>query len=72
MSLTAYVAAPGTRSVTLLYPSGLRLAAERLRGEDWPFVLFVALGPPDPGPFAGLDRIEIELPDGILRIIEYD
>lgn len=64
VSLTAFAGPRGAMSATLAYSSGPTLEAQRLRGEGWPFSLFVALGPPGGvfGPRSG--GIEIELRNG--------
>lgn len=64
LSLTAFAGPRGAVSATLDYSSGPTLEAQRLRGEGWPFPLFVALGPREGvfGPRSG--GIQIELRNG--------
>ena len=64
LSLTAFAGPHGAVSATLAYSSGPIIEAQRLRGEGWPFPLFVALGPREGvfGPKSG--GIEIELRNG--------
>jgi len=57
--LTAYAAALGAVSVTLLRRSGLRLEAQRFSGDGWPFPLFLGLGPRGSG-----FGTEVEMSDG--------
>lgn len=64
LSLTAFAGPRGAVSATLNFSSGPIIEAQRLRGEGWPFPLFVALGPEKGvfGPRSG--GIQIELRNG--------
>lgn len=69
--VVALAASERITSMRIYYPGDRSIRAESFDGEDWPFPLLLALGPHDTGWGAGPDRIEIDLRNGVRRVIEY-